>query len=99
MTNLREAAKTAKGEIWQLERIELDSVEVKDKKFKKTETIDGKVVSREVDYKVLVVSGREYTIRDKQLSQIKEQLEKKPTLKAIRFMKFDDGKVNCIPLE
>lgn len=99
MITLRSAAQQAKGELWQLDSIELDKAEFKEETFTKSETIDGKIVVRPIVYNVMIVDGKKYTIREKQLNQIKEQLEKKPLLKKVRFMKFDDGKVNCIPLE
>jgi hypothetical protein len=100
MVTLRQAVAAAKGELHQIESIELDKVEVKDKTFTKTEKgTDGKDIKSEVAYKVLVVNGKEYTIKEKQLSQIKDVLEKKPTTKKFRFMKLDDGKVICLPLD
>lgn len=99
MTNLLQAAQQAKGEIWQLEIIDLKATEVKPKTFVKTEKVDGKDVTKSIEYKVMIVNGKEYNIRDKQLNQIKEQVDKRPTLTKIRFMKLDDGKIICLPLD
>lgn len=96
---LREAAQAAKGELWQLDFIDLDTAEVKEKTFKKTETINGKEVTRDVAYTVMVVDGKEFTIREKQLNQLKELLEKKPTCKKVKLMRFDDGKLAWIFIE
>jgi len=99
MGTLKDAAMAAKGELYSLELIELEKAEVKDKTFPKIEKVDGKEVRKDIVYKVLVVNGKEYTIREKQLTQIKEVLEKKPMCKKIRFMKLDDGKIICLPLD
>jgi hypothetical protein len=100
MGTLRQAAAAAKGELWQLDSIELDKVEVKDKTFSKTEKgEDGKEIKRDVSYKVLIVDSKEYTIRDKQLNQIKELLLTKPTTKRVRFMKLDGGSIVCLGLD
>lgn len=100
MTNLREAAGNAKGELWQLDSIDLDSVEVKDKTFKKKEKDStGTEVEKEISYQVMIVNGKEYNIREKQLNQIKEKLEQRPLTKNIRFMKLDDGKIVCLALD
>jgi hypothetical protein len=97
--NLREAAQAAKGELWQLDFIDLDKTEIKPKTFTKVEKIDGKDVSRVVDYKVMIIDGCEYNVREKQLNQLKELLEKKPLCKKVKLMKFDDGKLAWIFIE
>lgn len=99
MVNLRDAALQATGELWQLEFIELDKVEIIDKFFTKTEIVDGKSITKEVPYKRMVINGKEYPVNEKMLNKIKEQLEKKPLLKKFRFMKLDDGKLICVALE
>jgi hypothetical protein len=97
--NLREAAQAAKGELWQLNFIELDKAEIKDKVFNKVEKIDGKDVTRVVNYKVMIVDGKEFNIREKQLNQLKELLENKPLAKKVKLMKFADGRVEWIVIE
>jgi len=99
MVTLRQAVQDAKGELWQLDFIDLDKSEVKDKSFNKVEKIDGKDVSRQVAYKVMLIDGKEYNIREKQLNQLKELIEKKPTCKKVKLMKFDDGKLAWIFIE
>lgn len=97
--NLKEAAQAAKGELWQLASIELEKAKVEDRAFSKTEKVDGKDVTRVVNYKVIVIDGKEFNIREKQLNQLKELIEKSPACKRVRLMKFDDGKLAWIVLE
>lgn len=97
--NLREAAQAAKGELWQIDFIELDKAEIKDKVFTKVEKVDGKDVERVVNYKVMIIDSKEFNIREKQLNQLKELLENKPLTKKVRLMKFEDGKMAWIVLE
>lgn len=99
MITLRQAAQNAKGELWQLDFIDLDKTEIKDKVFNKVEKIDGKDVTRVVNYKVMIIDGKEFNIREKQLNQLKELLEKKPLCKKVKLMKFDDGKLVWLPLD
>jgi hypothetical protein len=99
MTTLKEAAQNAKGELWQLDFIDLDKAEIKQRTFNKVEKVNGNEISRQVEYKVVIIDGEEYTIREKQLNQLKEILEKKPLTKKVRLMKLDDGKLAWISLE
>jgi hypothetical protein len=99
MVTLRQAAQAAKGELCQLESIELDKIEVKDKVFNKVEKIDGKEVVKPIAYKVLVIEGKEFAIKERQLNDLKALLEKKPLTKRVRLMRFDDGKIAWIGLD
>jgi len=99
MTTLREAAQAAKGELWQLDFIDLDKAEIKDKSFAKVEKINNVDVTRQVAYKVMVIDKKEFNIREKQLNQLKELIEQKPLVKKVKLMKFDDGKVAWIAIE
>jgi hypothetical protein len=99
MITLRQAAQAAKGELWQLDFIDLDNAEVKDKVFIKVEKIDGKDVSRQVAYKVMLIDGKEYNLREKQLNQLKELLENKPLCKKVKLMKLEDGKLLWIGID
>jgi hypothetical protein len=100
MISLRQAAQAAKGELWQIEVIDVDKAEIKEETFIKTEKgSDGKETTKAIAYKVMVIDGKKYTIRDKQINLLKELLEKKPACKKVKLFKFDDGKLAWLALD
>ena len=100
MVTLRQAAISAKGELWQLEYVDLDNAEIKDEIFNKTEKDEtGKDIIKSIAYKVLIVDGKKFNIREKQINKLKELMERKPTVKKVKLMKLSDGQLEWIAIE